>query len=182
MMGAVNRAELLRARSRRPRSLLALVAASGLLLSGCGDSSSDYAARINGETISQAELLEAAEQWNAVANQPVTPQAMIESVAKVPALEELIPGTPLTDEQLVGQLQGLELAEPNQVLVDFARGLIYEQNADPAQLQQALADVEVEVNPRYGAWDAATGTVVADTPEWITEDTAESTAGPGDGR
>ena len=31
----------------------------------------------------------------------------------------------------------------------------------------ALAAVDVEVNPRYGSWDIANGGVVPRVPEWI---------------
>lgn len=186
-MGAVMPAALSRVRSRRPRALLAAAAAATLLLSGCGGAERDFAVKVNGEAISQADLQEAAEQWNSFAQQPETPQTMISSLAKGPALESLFPGSPLTDEALIGQFQELEIAEPSEVLLDFARSRIFENSAsslDPAELQAALDDVDVEVNPRFGAWDPTAAAVVPSTPDWISQDSAddvESTEAPGAG-
>lgn len=179
-MGAVKPAELLRPRSRRPRALLAAAATATLLLSGCGAAESDFAVKVNGEAISQAELHEAAEQWNSFAQQPETPQTMITALANGPALESLFPGSPLTDEALISQFQELDITEPSDVLLDFARSRIFENSAsslDPAELEAALAEVDVEVNPRYGAWDPATAAVVPSTPDWIVSNGADDSDG-----
>lgn len=185
-MGAVKPADLLRARSRRPRALLAAAVTATLLLSGCG-ADRDFAVKVNGEAISQAELQEAAQQWNSFAQQAETPQTMISSLAKGAALEPFFADSPLTDASLASQFQQLDVAEPSDVLLDFARGRLFENSAsslDPAQVQAALADVDVEVNPRFGSWDPAAGAVVPSTPDWIIQegaDNAESTEAPGAG-
>lgn len=177
-MGAVKPADLLRARTRRSRALLAATATATLLLSGCGAAEGDFAVKVNGEAISQSDLQEAAEQWNSFAQQPETPQTMITSLAKGPALESFFPDNPLTDEALIGQFQELDVTDPSDVLLDFARSRIFEGSTgsiDPAELQAALAEVDVEVNPRFGTWDPAAAAVVQSTPDWIVSNGGEDT-------
>lgn len=169
-MGAVKR------RSKAAWTAISLTAA--FLLAGCGGSgvSSGEAATVDGRSISQSDLQEVTDQFNAVAQQPVTPAQVLDTLIKAPALEQMVAGSgqEVTDNELLAQLASIEgaPAEPNPLMLDYLHGLVYSQMAGGEVPPELLADLDVEVNPRYGTWDSETLTLADQTPEWIAPQTS----------
>ncbi len=162
---------------RVKRSTVALGAgAVSLLLSGCSGISSGEAATIDGTTISQSDLQEVTDQFNAVAQQPATPSQVLDTLIKAPALKQMVAGSgqEVTDNELLSQLASLEgaPAQPNPLMADYLHGLVYSQMVGGEVQSELLADVDVEVNPRYGSWDPETLTLADETPEWIAQQTS----------
>ncbi len=146
-----------------------------LLLGGCSGIGSGEAATVDGKTISQSDLQEVTDQFNAVAQQPATPSQVLDTLIKAPALKQMVAGSgqEVTDNELLSQLASLQgaPAQPNPLMADYLHGLVYSQMVGEVQ-PELLADVDVEVNPRYGSWDPETLTLADQTPEWIAPQTS----------
>lgn len=166
MMGSVKQ------RSRTVATLTVLTAA--LLLGGCAGSgvSSGEAATVGDTTISESDLQEVTTQFNEVAQQPMTPSQVLDTLIKAPALEQMVAGSgqEVTDQELLSQLAELPGApgEPNPLMVDFLHGVVYSQMVGGQVPPELFADLEVEVNPRYGTWDPEAVSLADEAPEWIT--------------
>ncbi len=149
-------------------------ATAAVLLSGCAGSgvSSGQAATVDGTTIAASDLQEVTAQFNAVAQQPTTPTQVLDTLIKAPALEEMVAGSgqEITDNELLAQLAQLPgaPAEPNRLMADYLHGLVYSQMVGDSAPPDLFADLDVQVNPRYGTWDPETVSLADATPEWIT--------------
>ncbi|WP_156875818.1 hypothetical protein [Ornithinimicrobium pekingense] len=182
---------------KRSRVIPALALTAVLALAGCSGVGSDLGVAVDGEEYSVTELQEATTQLNEVAanlEQPLqtfqesSPQQVVTDLAVLPVLEQIFTGTPaeVTDSQLEEFLAGAGVAEPVEATLEAARSRQYQERLgdmtllqDPAMSEvveraqtllatpDALAAVDVEVNPRYGSWDIAGGGVVPRIPEWI---------------
>lgn len=163
------------------RRVVAVVAAGLLLLSGCA-TGAGTAATVEGQQISEAELHEATRQFNEVAQQPVTPGQVLEVLVQLPVLDEVgaQAGVDFTEQEYREAMIEAGLSDPHPLAVDFLRGLNI-QNTLPQMGEEvpaeALAELDVELNPRYGSWDPETATVSADPPEWITPVEEEQASG-----
>ena len=164
----------------------ALVLAAALTLAGCSGAGLQEGVVVNGHGYSVEDVQEAAQQFQVLSGQPVAPQAIVGVAGSLPVLDGYFQGTGLerSDEQLRNDLMTGGLGEePNQLTVDVARYQYYASilNSPDAASDPALADVmtkmqgfqadiaaqDVQVNPRFGAWDPASGQVVAQVPSWI---------------
>lgn len=164
----------------------ALVAA--LALAGCGGTTMQEGVVVNGEAYSVQEVEETALQFSQLSGQPVAPQAVISIVGAVPVLDGYFAGTSYqaSDDSLRADLAGGGLeGEPTDLAVDVARYQYYATvlndpatQADPAMapvlerlatFPDDVAQQDVRVNPRFGAWSSEQGQVVPQVPEWITE-------------
>ena len=173
--------------SRVKRTALPALALAGLLtVSGCAGNGMQEGVVVDGEAYSVEDVQEAAQQFAELSGQQVAPQAIASVAGSVPVLDDYFAGTSFAaDEgQLRSQLAtaGLE-GEPNELTLDVARYQYYASvlNDPMAQQDPALAPVmekmqgfqadvaaqDVQVNPRFGAWDPAAGQVVAQVPAWI---------------
>lgn len=168
-MGAVRIATTL-TRAVRPVTALAVGA---LVLSGCGGMSGGTAAVVDGEVITVEEVQRATADFNALPVTPVTPTDVLTLMIYADAAEEAFAetgGPPITESQIVAQLQGGGVAEPSQDLIDLYRTIAHLQGAGQVPSTEG---VEIEVNPRFGTWDPEARQVMAQTPDWITEVTTE---------
>lgn len=173
-------------RVKRPIRHSALVLAAALTLTGCSGLGQQEGVVVNGHGYSVEDVQEAAQQFQALSGQPVAPQAVIGVAGSLPVLDEYFQGTGLgrSDDQLRSDLAGGGLeGEANQLTVDVARYQYYatllnspDAASDPALVdvmtkmenyQSDLAEQDVQVNPRFGSWDPASGQVVAEVPSWI---------------
>lgn len=163
----------------------ALVAA--LALAGCSGATMQEGVVVNGDAYSMKEVEEATRQFSELSGQQVTPQAVIGVAGAVPVLDEYFAGTSYqpSEQSLRRELAGGGLqGEPNDLTLDIARYQYYASilndpasQTDPAmapimeRINNYAADVaeqDVQVNPRFGAWDPSAGQVAPQVPEWIT--------------
>jgi hypothetical protein len=176
MMGAVRTPATALTRARRSTAALAVVGAGALVLAGCsGTMSSDVAAVVNGKEISVEEVQEATAQFNSL---PVTPTTTSDALtlliygdlAEEAYTEAGLP--PVPESQLVSQLRTGGIQDPSDSLVDLYRSITY---LTGLQGLPPTDDLEIEVNPRFGDWDADAGQVIAQAPDWITDVTGAGT-------
>lgn len=187
MMTRVKRARLL------PALALAAAMSLSLSLSACSGVGSDPGVSVDGTSYSVAELQEAAQQLDSVAQQGGGTQQIIADLALLPLLEDIFAGSPaeVTDGQLRELLGGAGLSDPGQATLDATRSRQYQTTLsnptafqDPAMAdvlaraqavtQEDLAAVQVEVNPRFGTWDADNGGLSPEVPAWIQTSPADS--------
>lgn len=169
------------------RSVLAPLTLTGaLLLSGCAGLTADEAASIDGRTIQESELQEAADQLGTLTGQPVAPAQVIRDLVLAYFYADFVDetGLELTDQQVSEALFEAGVTEPNEIMIDVFRVRQYQsalsaegaaedpavaevvsriQAVTPAELQ----DVDIEISPRYGTWDPAALSVVDEAPAWI---------------
>lgn len=153
-------------RRLRTRTLAAL--AGALLLAGCAAGPFDTAATVNGEVISESDLQEAVAQINTQV--ATSPADVLGTLVKGPVLSELAQGAPfeVSDQQMVEAIRTqTTIEDPSPLLVDYVRADYYLRQLGGVIPPEALADLDVELNPRYGTWDPAAGDVVDDVPAWI---------------
>lgn len=177
---------------KRSRVLPALALTAALALSGCSGVGSDPGVSVDGQQFSVAELQEATAQLNQAAAEPTGPQQVVADLALLPLLEEVFAGSPavLSESQVREVLTASGVADPGPATLAAATSRQYQLRlGDPAIMQdpemadvvqraqsvtqEDLAAVDVEVNPRYGAWDVDNGGVVPQVPEWIRSETAD---------
>lgn len=179
------------------RLLTVLTLSAALVLSGCGGPGSDPAVTVDGTSYSVAEVQQATQQINEVVlsqqvaagapeQEPNTPQDLISDLALLPVIGEIVAGSPIeiSQTQIRDLLNRNGVADPGPATIDAALSRQYRQVfSDPATLQDpAMADVmaklqaltadrvaaiDVEVNPRFGAWDYQSGQVNLGKPLWI---------------
>jgi hypothetical protein len=183
MMGTVSRALPAPRRVRRAPRLAAALAAAVLALSACSNSPLDHAATVDGRVISESELHEVITLLEAspvFEGQSVSPQVVLGLLVQLPALEESIGGT-LGDEEAARRARTqFQVERTTPLLLDLVRATAYLEGGAQATEEQ-LAELDVEINPRYGKWDpdaVATGqsstVITPDVPPWISTDEADS--------
>ncbi len=183
------------ARVKRSRLIPALALTATLTLAGCSGVGSDLGVAVEGDEYSVTELQQATTQLNEVAAnltepqpafQQTGPQQVVADLALLPLLDRIFAGSPaeVTEAQVRQFLGSAGVTEPGEATLEAARSRQYQgMLSDPTVFQDpAMADVlaraqsvtqadldeiEVEVNPRYGAWDVANGGMVPGVPEWI---------------
>ncbi len=158
-------------RARRSATLLGVAAASALVLSACSDNgmSADVAAVVDGKQIPVSAVQQATQEFNSLPVTPTTPSDVLTLLVYGDHAAEayLAAGNPpITDAQLVNDLEGGGLQNPSESTVDLYRAV---NHLNTMQALPPMDDVDIQINPRYGAWDGNNGQVVAQTPDWITE-------------
>ncbi|MCK0113854.1 hypothetical protein MWU75_17040 [Ornithinimicrobium sp. F0845] len=156
-------------RAARPVTALAVGA---LVLTGCGMSGST-AAVVDGEVITVKQLQAATADFNQLPVTPVAPTEVLTLLIYRDAAAEAYAGAgnpPISESQVITQLRGAGIEEPSQDLVDLYRTIVHLQGAGDVPSTEG---VEIEVNPRFGTWDAEARQVMAESPSWITEVSAE---------
>lgn len=179
MMCPVRIAASSQSRVRRSSTALVLASVVALGLSACssGGLSAGVAAVVDGKEISVADVQEATEQFNSLPVSPTTPTDVLTLLVYGDLAEEAhraAGGTPITDAQLINDLKGGGLEDPADSTVDLYRAINHLQLA--GQLP-STDGIDIEINPRFGEWDATNSQVVAQTPSWITEVSGQGTEG-----
>ncbi|MFK5633305.1 MULTISPECIES: hypothetical protein [unclassified Ornithinimicrobium] len=180
----------------RSRLIPALAVTAALVLSGCSGVGSDLGVAVDDREFSVAELQEATSQLNAASAQVGAPQQVggpqqvVADLALLPVLEGIFAGSPaeVSDAQVRSFLTANGVPDPGVATIAAARSRQYQVAlGDPATFEdpamaevlaraqsvttEDLAQVDVEVNPRYGAWDVNNGGVVPEVPAWIQSST-----------
>lgn len=170
-------------------SVPAVLLAATLALAGCSGTGLQEGAVIDGTSYSVEEVQEAAAQINSIAAQPGDVRSVIYEAAIAPVFADAFAGSPfeVSDAELRTTLRDAGLQdEATDLTLESARFRQYatilqspDAAADP-QMQPVIAQLQgitqedvnaldVQVNPRFGAWDPANGGVVPQVPEWIAQ-------------
>lgn len=149
---------------RLPRALVCLLAL--IPMTGCAAPSTAYV--VNGVSVSEGRISEAAEACATLTGQQPTSirASMMNSVLAGTIGDQIASGAgiTITDEQrriLLDSSEQGRLMQRNAGCSQVAGGLatyllVLDQLGD-ASFGQALAALDVRVNPRYGRWDPAQG-------------------------
>lgn len=155
--------------------------AAALLLTGCGRPGT--AATVDGERITDAQLATLVDDLERLTASspdagPVAPSIALATFVQGPTIEEVgaEAGAAASDMQAVELLDGaaegssLEPWDYSPELVQFARIALTRQalqadTAASAEVGRRLAELDVELNPRFGTWDA--GQVTPASWPWL---------------
>ncbi|WP_239099890.1 hypothetical protein [Phycicoccus sp. CSK15P-2] len=164
------------------RLVAALALGAALLTAGCGSLETDRAATVDGRVITETEVNSVMEQINAMdpspVQNPLTPgAALTQLVRSAPALEFFAENGLVSSESLARtQARDGGLDDPSDATIEILRyfhalnvassGQQFTQE-DQAEFFQRISSQEVDVSPRYGAFDPETLAVTATTPEWV---------------
>lgn len=166
---------------RRCAATLALGAA--LATAGCGGSTADRAAVVDGSVISETSLQQATREVNsmepALLQDRLSPSGTLTALVQAPVVLEVLAakGVAVSDSVALRTARDRGVREPSEETLAIIRlataigtaqrsGQITE--ADAQTLTQRLADLDVEVNPRYGTFDPETASIQATQPDWVT--------------
>lgn len=177
-------------RVKRPPRTSVLVLAALLTLGGCSGVGMQEGLVVDGRAYSVEEVQEATQQFRELSGEPIQPQAVISVATAVPVLDEYFQGTTYepSESTLRSELTGGGLdGEAAELTLDVARYQYYAavlndpaSQSDPAlgpvveRMADYPADVaaqDVQVNPRFGAWDPDAGQVAPQVPTWIQQST-----------
>lgn len=153
---------------KTPRMLVAAVAGAALLLSGCG--TANTAAIVDGHRITQSGLQEAAEQIAQYAPQPMPARDVLTRLIIAPTVLDVLGEreVTITDAAARSRLADIDAPVPYVVeltRLDLAIGQMTQE--DFAEITSRLGELDVDVNPRYGEFNADQVAVVPATAEWI---------------
>ncbi len=178
--------------------VVAALAIGALALVACS-TTPGTAATVNGRTITEAQVSQASAEMSEVLGLQVDRQQMLSRLVSTPTVAAVAQqhGIAASDtesaEVLARQAESVGAAVPEDgfsapTLV-IAQSLILEQMVQAApnaeqianQIETGRAEMDVQLSPRYGQWDAETGPVPA-PPEWIHQsatpvEPAENTGG-----
>lgn len=163
---------LTRARARRSMTAATVAAAGALALSGCSADASlsaGVAAVVDGKEISVSDVQEATAQFNTLPVQPANTSDTLTlliygDLAEAAYTEAGLP--PVPDAQLEAQMRGGGVEEPSDSLIDLYRSITH---LNGLQGLPSAEGADIQVNPRFGSWDAEAGQVIAQAPDWITD-------------
>lgn len=164
---------------------IALSIAAGVLLTGCARPGT--AATVNGERITEDSVSVLAADMTELQGSETPPSSALQSlIISGPVLEVASEtGNGVSPQQGVELLDGIVAqsgAQPwdySDELVLVAQMSVAVQSTDEeftTAIQTALEEAEVEVSPRYGAWDAAEGVQGAVWP-WIVSSSSSAALG-----
>lgn len=153
---------------KTPRLLVAVVASAALLLSGCG--TANTAAVVDGQRITQSGLQEATEQIAQYASRPMPARDVLTRLIIAPTVLRVLAERDVTITDAAARSALADIDGPVPYLVDLTRldlaiGQMTEQ--DFAEITSRLSDLDVDVNPRYGEFNAEQVAVVPAPAEWI---------------
>lgn len=157
-------------RSRLARLGLAVaLASSALVLSGCGDAG--VAARVDGQVITEQDVSALVREVNEQLQptQPVTPDQALTLLIQSKAV------LPYADTHGLAQTESAARAsypviDPSPATVEVFRMLLatgYFTEVDKIAVTKDLGELDVTVNPKYGAYDPARAVVGPSAPDWI---------------
>ena len=165
------------------RTVAALVLGAALATAGCGATTADRAAVVDGSVISETELQTTMREVNgmepALLQQGLTPAGTLTALIQAPSVLAVLAekGVAVSDSVARQAAAQRGLADPSEGTLQIVRlataiGAAQEQGAVTEVEQQAVNDriaaLDVEVNPRYGTYDPNAAAVTLTQPAWIT--------------
>ncbi len=165
------------------RSVAALALGVALATAGCGVTSADRAATVDGTVISESDLQSTMREVNAMEpallQNPLSPSGTLTALVQAPVVLDVLADKGVAVSDSVARRTASErgLTDPSEGALKIVRlataigsaqqgGQITE--ADAATLQERLGALDVTVNPRYGTFDPQTASVQLTQPGWIT--------------
>ncbi|PWD51982.1 hypothetical protein C8046_16360 [Serinibacter arcticus] len=171
---------------RRSARLAVVPLAAALLLTGCGRPGT--AATVDGQRVTEAQVATLVDELSQLSTGTVAPAGALNSMIAAPTVLRVAAedGYAFSHAQAVQLLDDsaaeLQLGEwdYSEQIVTFVRQsiVIQQLQQDPAaedtldEMLAEIADLDVEVNPRFGAWEA--GAVVAQPWPWMIPTAAEA--------
>lgn len=169
------------------RSVAALAVGAALTTAGCGATTADRAAVVDGSVISETSLQEATREVNAMEpallQEELSPSGALTALVQAPVVLEVLGEKGIAVSETVARRTAGErgLRDPSEGTLEIIRlataigtaqqsGQITEQDAQT--LTQRLGDLDVEVNPRYGSFDPETASIALTQPDWVTTNDA----------
>ncbi|SEE96028.1 hypothetical protein [Ruania alba] len=173
-------------RTRRIVPPVVAVLSAALFAAGCAGEPG-AAAVVNGETISESELAETTEALAPFLNAEVGPDLMLATMIQAPVLLDVAAehGVAASVDETETYLDGLsaqaQVEAPESYpagAIEVARFLIVsgelgqspDAQAIGAAMNEQMAELDVEISPRYGSWDPelAEGSAIAPAQhDWL---------------
>lgn len=169
------------------RLVAALALGAALATAGCGSSRATTAATIDGSVISKGDVSRAVQQVNemepALLQSKLTPSSALTALIQAPVVLDFLGGRGLvvSDSVATREAQNRGVSEPSSSTLDIIRlasSITAAQSSgqltqdDTVALSDKLRSQVVEVNPRYGTFNAETASVDLALPAWVTLDNA----------
>lgn len=165
------------------RVVAALLLGGALVTSGCGSTQAEQAAVVDGRVIPESEVQAVMEEFNAM--EPARLQNPFTPSSALSALVQARPGLAFFEDNgvvasrsaAVASARSAGIDEPSEGTIEVLRFLDALQQAststqfsqeDQAEFFSRIAEQDVEVNPRYGTFDAENLSVAATLPSWVT--------------
>jgi hypothetical protein len=165
------------------RSIAALAVGAALVTAGCGVSRADQAAVVDGTVITERDLQVAMSQVNAMdpalLQEPLTPSGALTALVQAPVILDHLDGKGIVVSESVATREASDrgVADPSDDTLSIIRlatsitaaqqsGQLTE--ADGVAVTERLQALDVEVNPRYGAFSPETASIQVVAPEWVT--------------
>jgi hypothetical protein len=165
------------------RSIAALAVGAALVSAGCTISRAETAAVVDGNVITEGQLQVAIAQMNsmdpALLQEPLTPSGALTALVQAPVILDHLAtkGIIVSDTIATREAQDRGVARPSGDTLSIVRlatsitaaqqsGQITE--ADGAAITERMQALDVEVNPRYGAFSPETASIQLTAPDWVT--------------
>lgn len=167
----------------------ALVLGAALVTAGCGINRASTAAVVDGSVISQSDVTSAMREVNqmepALLQAELTPSSALTALIQAPVVLDFLGGQGLvvSDSVATGEARSRGVEDPSASTLEIirlassitaAQGSGQLTQDDTVVLSETLRSQDVEVNPRYGTFNAETSSVDLGLPTWVTLDTTSS--------
>lgn len=151
------------------------IALAGILaLSACaGPTSAETAAVVDGRVITEQEVREATSQINRAFNpqQPLTAAQTLTLLIRAPYINEAAAAAGRAQSESAARAALKDFPEtPADSTVEILQAEASLQQVDDAgrqELTEKFAELDMQINPRYGTFDPAQAALVADRPNWL---------------
>lgn len=164
------------------RSVAALALGAALVTAGCGSSTADKAAVVDGTVIRETDLQAAMSEINgmdpALLQEKLTPSGTLTALVQAPVVLDYLEGKGIvvSDSVAAKEAAARGVQEPSDgtlEVIKLASAISAAQQsgqfaeADAQALSEQLRSQDVEVNPRYGTFNPDTASVQLGQPSWV---------------
>jgi hypothetical protein len=162
------------------RSLAVLAVGAALVTAGCGESTADRAAVVDGSVITETDLQSAMTEVNAMdpalLQEKLTPSGTLTALVQAPVVLDFLAkqGVVISDSVATRDAADRGIVDPSDSTIEvvkLASAISSAQQSgqlgDTAPLLQQLSEQDVEVNPRYGTYDPESASISVSLPPWI---------------
>lgn len=162
------------------RSLAVLAVGAALVTAGCGESSADRAAVVDGTVITETELQTAMKELNAMdpglLQDKLSPSGTLSALVQAPVVLEFLAaqGIVISDSVATRTAADRGVVDPSDSTIEVVKlasaisaAQASQKLGDTAPLLQQLREQDVEVNPRYGTYNPETASITAGLPSWV---------------
>lgn len=159
----------------------ALALAGLLALSACsGTSSAETAAVVDGRVITEQQVRDAVEQINGAFNpeQPITAAQALTLLIRAPYINQAAADAGRAQSESAARAALRDFpGTPADSTVEILQAEASLQQIDEAgrqELTEQFAELDMDINPRYGRFDPQQASLVAHQPNWIVPSSAPS--------